>query len=184
MSRPVTDPYISAAADEWNAAYPIGVPVLAYPLTRAAEPLYTFTRSAAWSLGHGRPVVLVEGYTGGVYLTHIDATPDGWELTTRSYAGIDGAIDRDSVYAKAYTRYVDGVLTTVGLRIGAKPNHVVAYFGDTVVRNVDRTYSVRRAEDIRRLAVQRHAIDADGMEAYFSTYAAAHPEWCGMGVAA
>jgi hypothetical protein len=151
----LTDPYIPEvhdtpeddAADEWNERYPIGTPVIAYPATRDDQPLYTHTRSEAWTLGHGAAVVSVEGYTGGIALTHVDAAPDGWELTPRSYAGIDKALDRDGVFAKAYTQYVDGVLTTVGMRIGEKPNHVVAYFGDTIVRRPDGTYTVRRADE-------------------------------------
>ncbi|MCX5601581.1 hypothetical protein OOK29_25865 [Streptomyces phaeochromogenes] len=35
------------------------------------------TRSAAWTLGHGEPVVLVDGYSGGIALTHIDIRPAG-----------------------------------------------------------------------------------------------------------
>lgn len=59
-------------ADEWNAKYPVGTPVTVYPDTRADEPLYTYTRSPAWTLGHGAAVVLVSGYTGGIVLSHVD----------------------------------------------------------------------------------------------------------------
>lgn len=70
-------------ADEFNALYPVGTPVVAYPSVRpegeytgwACIRLETKTRSAAWDLGHGDPVVLVEGYSGGICLTHVDAVP-------------------------------------------------------------------------------------------------------------
>lgn len=75
-------------ADQFNARYPVGTPVIAYPWVRpeyAAEVGVTFdpddrletrTRSVAWNLGHGDPVVLVEGETGGICLTHIDVNPE------------------------------------------------------------------------------------------------------------
>lgn len=67
-------------ADAWNDRYPPGTPVVAYPGVRPEDPtaaslctrLETRTRSAAWNLGHGEPVVAVEGYAGGIALTHID----------------------------------------------------------------------------------------------------------------
>lgn len=70
-------------ADEWNALYPVGTPVIAYPSCRpeydeviAAETrLVTATRTPAWTLGHGAPVVSVEGYAGGIHLTHVDIAP-------------------------------------------------------------------------------------------------------------
>lgn len=65
-------------ADEWNARYPVGTPVVAYPLARPEHPAYdgtrleTRTRSRAWELGHGAPLVSVDGYGGGIYLLHVD----------------------------------------------------------------------------------------------------------------
>ncbi|MEU2510211.1 hypothetical protein ABZ621_36740 [Streptomyces sp. NPDC007863] len=67
-------------ADEWNALYPVGTPVVAYPscrpeydaVTAAKYRLVTVTRSRAWNLGHGAPVVAVDGYAGGIHLTHVD----------------------------------------------------------------------------------------------------------------
>lgn len=73
-----------AVADAWNAKYPVGTPVLAYPGVRPEHPardmcttLNTKTRSAAWPLGHGEPVVLVEGYSGGIVLEHVDVIAKG-----------------------------------------------------------------------------------------------------------
>ncbi|MEV5443519.1 hypothetical protein AB0N23_13420 [Streptomyces sp. NPDC052644] len=87
-------------ADEFNAKYPIGTPVMAYPGVRPEDPvavayqrrveegrtygstdpcerLTTVTRTPAWTLGHGEPVVSVEGYAGGICLTHIDVIEGG-----------------------------------------------------------------------------------------------------------
>jgi hypothetical protein len=61
-------------ADEFNARFPVGTPVVAYPLARDDEPLRTRTRTPAWELGHGAAVVSVEGYAGGIALTHVDVT--------------------------------------------------------------------------------------------------------------
>ncbi|MFD5208480.1 hypothetical protein ACFWNF_16320 [Streptomyces anulatus] len=82
-------------ADEFNARYPIGTPVMAYPSVRPEHPvavthqqrakegrtfgspdpckrLDTVTRTPAWILGDGSPVVSVEGYAGGIHLPHVD----------------------------------------------------------------------------------------------------------------
>ncbi|MFJ2778082.1 hypothetical protein [Kitasatospora sp. NPDC087315] len=84
-------------AEQWNALHPIGTPVVAYPGVRPEDPLAAavrkrqadgrfleeadadlcraltiVTRTPAWTLGHGDPVVSVEGYPGGIHLTHID----------------------------------------------------------------------------------------------------------------
>lgn len=59
------------AVADWNARYPIGTPVHAYPGVRQGAGLVTRTRSKAWNVG-GSPVVLVEGYAGGIALTHVD----------------------------------------------------------------------------------------------------------------
>ncbi|MCX5000898.1 hypothetical protein [Streptomyces longwoodensis] len=70
-------------AEQFNAQYPVGTPVVAYPDTRPEdnqpaffEQLDTTTRSPAWTLGHGEPVVSVNGYAGGIALTHIDPKPN------------------------------------------------------------------------------------------------------------
>lgn len=139
-------------ADDWNALNPVGTPVVAYPLSRDDAGLVTTTRSEAWTLGGHTPVVLVDGYAGGIALTHIDVTGERaetteWLLTHDTYAEIDKTIDKAGVFAKDYTRYVDDKLTVVGMRIGEKPSHVVAFFGDTIIRHADGTYSVRRATE-------------------------------------
>ncbi|MFJ5071276.1 hypothetical protein ACIQC7_33145 [Kitasatospora sp. NPDC088556] len=84
-------------AEQWNALHPIGTPAVAYPGVRPEDPLAaavrkrqadgrfleeadadlcraltTVTRTPDWTLGHGDPVVSVEGCPGGIHLTHID----------------------------------------------------------------------------------------------------------------
>jgi hypothetical protein len=79
-SRPAMWPCTSAAvlglvvidADRWNARYPVGTQVLAWPGTRADKPLHTRTRTPAWRLGHGDSVVSVDDYAGGIALTHVE----------------------------------------------------------------------------------------------------------------
>jgi hypothetical protein len=52
---------------------------MAYPGVRGENGFTTKTRSRAWTLGHGTPVVAVEGPGGGISLTHIDVIADGGE---------------------------------------------------------------------------------------------------------
>lgn len=216
-------------ADQFNARYPVGTPVVAYPFVRPEHPvairyreavaaglprkpeddpctrLDTVTRTPAWTVGHGEPVVSVEGYAGGISLDHVDVLPrtdtpdrttttfkikracngcgqhlgdldnrdvDGhgnltdvraecahcaplveletqgcktWQLTLRNIHGVDHELDRYGVFTKGYTQYVDDRLRLVGLRIGEKPGHVVAFFGDWIVRHPDGTWSVHKA---------------------------------------
>lgn len=63
-------------AEAWNEQYKIGIRVAAYPATRDDKPLLTRTRSEAWALGHGEPVVKVVGYSGGITLSHVDVIED------------------------------------------------------------------------------------------------------------
>jgi hypothetical protein len=70
-----------------------------------------------------------------------------WRLTERSYPRVDWELDRLDVFAKQYTECdeIDGRIVTVGMRIGVKPGHVVAYFGDWIVRHPDGRWSVHAA---------------------------------------
>jgi len=70
-----------------RAPLPIGTPVLAYPGIRPDDPfarairpkvLDTVTRSEVWEVG-GTLVVSVEGYAGGIALSHIDRKSDADE---------------------------------------------------------------------------------------------------------
>ena len=72
-------------------------------------------------------------------------------LTEKTYASIERELDRANVFTKQYTADRDGELTVVGMRIGQRPNHVVAYFGDTVRRSAQGVYSVWRLTEVRPL---------------------------------
>ncbi|MFJ6487034.1 hypothetical protein [Streptomyces californicus] len=82
-SRPKVDPV--AEVDRWNAQYPVGTPVVAYPGCRPEDDskctrLTTRTRSAASVLGGHTAVVWVEGHSACISLTHVDPRPEGGAL--------------------------------------------------------------------------------------------------------
>lgn len=60
------------AALEFNARWPVGTPVLAWPWVWQGQGTPTRTRSRAWCLGDGTPVVAVDGKAGGIALTHVE----------------------------------------------------------------------------------------------------------------
>jgi hypothetical protein len=70
-----------------------------------------------------------------------------WQLTQRSYPRVDSELDQLGVFTKQYTEWdeIDGHIVTVGMRIGVKPGHVVARFGDTIVRHPDGGFTVHAA---------------------------------------
>lgn len=66
------------AVEAWNAKHPAGTAVRYWPVLPVEpgiQPFDTATRSVAWVLGDGSPVVLVVGKTGGVHLSHLEVTP-------------------------------------------------------------------------------------------------------------
>jgi len=60
-------------ADHFNELYPEGTQFRYYPVRGDVEFIETKTRSHAWELGDGTPVVLIEGKTGGVCIEHLRA---------------------------------------------------------------------------------------------------------------
>jgi hypothetical protein len=60
-------------AAAWNAAHPIGTPVIVTPYRGCSADLLikTKTRSAAWPLPSGDPVVLIDGKAGGYVLSFV-----------------------------------------------------------------------------------------------------------------
>lgn len=61
-------------AEEWNARYPVGTKVRLRSHLDDTHTTEHFTRSEAWNLCHGEPVVLLSGKTGGWALSNL--TPE------------------------------------------------------------------------------------------------------------
>lgn len=152
-------------ADAWNAAHPVGTRVITYPSCRpeynaadaARTRLVTTTRTPAWILGHGTPVVSVHGYAGGISLEHVDIDHDSplrdgeilaHTLTVDNLNRFDDWLDALDIFAKGYWEDVDGKLTVTGLRIGSGADQVVARFGDTIIRRADGSFTVRAAAEV------------------------------------
>ncbi|MFJ2568884.1 hypothetical protein ACIOYT_00490 [Streptomyces halstedii] len=75
-------PHPASEAERWNAQYPVGTPVTAYPGCRPEDDpkctrLVTRTRSAASVLSGHTAVVWVDGHSSCISLTHVDPTPGG-----------------------------------------------------------------------------------------------------------
>jgi hypothetical protein len=80
MSEPIENDVLRMAGvagdvARFNASTPVGTPVLFWPGDRSGEGRESVTRSRAWLLGDHTPVVMVEGYPGGIALTHVAAMP-------------------------------------------------------------------------------------------------------------
>lgn len=68
---------LKVAVLEFNAAHPVGTPVVVYPGARPelvpdARRIETRTRTTAWLANGSTPVVMVEDYGSWVALTHVD----------------------------------------------------------------------------------------------------------------
>jgi hypothetical protein len=66
---------MNLTADEFNAKFPVGTAVRYWPVLPAVPsipPRETKTRSAAWTLGDGHPVVMIEGLAGCVSILHLE----------------------------------------------------------------------------------------------------------------
>lgn len=64
------------SAEKWNKNHPVGTPVAYRPILDDEKYILTKTRSEAWNLGSGAPVVKIEGRTGGVLLEAISLLPN------------------------------------------------------------------------------------------------------------
>lgn len=63
------------AVEQFNDLVPVGTPALFWPGAREGEGRKSATRSPAWLLGGHTPVVMVEGYPGGIALSHVCPIP-------------------------------------------------------------------------------------------------------------
>lgn len=59
------------AAERWNKRHPIGTPILYWPGVMEGLGRESTVRSEAWVMPSGIAVAKVEGYAGGIALTHI-----------------------------------------------------------------------------------------------------------------
>lgn len=71
--------FCNLIADEFNARHAVGTRVRYWPLCGESDPppMESTTRTEAWTLGHGTPVVAIVGKSGGVALDHLEILPDG-----------------------------------------------------------------------------------------------------------
>lgn len=107
------------------------------------------TDTEIWSAADGRPADDVRAECDHCRPI-VEAEAAGcrtWELTPRSYARVAHEIDQSKpwVFTKGYWQTVDGELQVVGLRIGQYPGHVVAYFGDWIIRHPDGGFTIHKA---------------------------------------
>ncbi|GAA1781126.1 MULTISPECIES: hypothetical protein [Actinomycetes] len=78
---------------------------------------------------------------------HVAPEPEGchaWQLTPSSHSFIDNTIDKLGVFTKDYWQEVDGKLAVVGLRIGQRPGHVIAFYGDWIIRHPDGGFTIHK----------------------------------------
>lgn len=61
------------AVDYWNEHFPVGTPVVYYSTKpfRHDQAFHSKTRSPAWVLANGEPVVQIGGKAGGLSLEHV-----------------------------------------------------------------------------------------------------------------
>lgn len=101
-------------ADEFNARYPVGTPVIAYPGARpegipSARRLVTRTRTEAQQSGSGTPVVWVEGEGSHIALSHVDVvTEEQWEAAKAADAEAAKAKLAEELKDRRRRIYVDG----------------------------------------------------------------------------
>ena len=69
----MTDIKAGGKVERFNERYPVGTPVRYWPGFREGEGRESVTRTPAWLVGGHTPCVSVEGYPGGIALTHIEA---------------------------------------------------------------------------------------------------------------
>lgn len=80
--KPPSPTELQSRVDDFNQVAPVGTPVRYYSVLYdgekpdPAKACVTKTRSAAWLMGGHSPVVLVDGVSGGVALTHVELIDD------------------------------------------------------------------------------------------------------------
>lgn len=67
----VRERMLQGIAQDWTRRHPIGTPILYWPGAMEGPGVESKVRSEAWVLPSGTAVAKVEGYAGGIALTHI-----------------------------------------------------------------------------------------------------------------
>jgi hypothetical protein len=67
----VKDRMLDGIAKGWSRLHPIGTPILYWPGVMEGPGVESVVRSEAWVMSSGHAVAKVEGYAGGIALTHI-----------------------------------------------------------------------------------------------------------------
>ncbi|NIR30240.1 MAG: hypothetical protein GWN84_13205 [Gammaproteobacteria bacterium] len=87
-------------AEDFNARVPVGTPVRYWPVRGWGHFFDTVTRSAAWALGDGEPVVEVEGVAGGVSIEYVRVLPA--QCHARGLEEAAGYADEDGLVSLAH----------------------------------------------------------------------------------
>lgn len=91
-------------AAAFNERVPVGTAVRYFPIRGHFAHLETRTRSVAWELGSGAPVVMIDGKSGGVAIEHLVLIEDG-ELEVQLVGQIDRAIADLRAHEKRIERF-------------------------------------------------------------------------------
>jgi hypothetical protein len=67
----VREQMLRGIVQDWNRRHPIGTPILYWPGVMEGPGVESKVRSEAWVMPSGVAVAKVEGYAGGIALTHI-----------------------------------------------------------------------------------------------------------------
>ncbi|MER7507029.1 hypothetical protein ABTX82_01570 [Streptomyces lavendulae] len=72
-----------------------------------------------------------------------------WQLTLQNIGRVDNDIDKLGVFAKGYwAAGDDGRLECIGLRIGERPGHVIAFYGDWIIRHPDGHFTIHPGPEV------------------------------------
>lgn len=168
--------------EEFNRDCPIGTAVLAFPGSRDGRALMTRTRSTAWLVGR-EPVVMVEGYAGGIALTHIEvvpATPDacarGPIAASTDASGALSEAERESLARVEFLTWA-GMGETYGIEWA---DHLTAAVERIVAARVSAAATRARAEGAAEAAERI----AQAIEAERDEYIVGEPQWLSLELAA
>ena len=138
-------------ASEWNDKHPVGTPVLFWPGLRQGSGFQSRTRSAAWEMGDGTPVVKVVSRSGGIALTHVEplAVTDAEfskSLVEKATKELRERVERLSAEVEAVLMNIPPQFR-VRVREGGGPEETLASLAVSVSKLVD---GLARAREVLR----------------------------------